>query len=176
MRAYDALAVGDWLLLVDDHEPDDIRDRLDLDDPRGHRWEALAAGPDAWHVRITRLSSTPLPRVVHDTAAEPGSGEVSGALWKLQMSQRDLDSNVIQLPAGVTIDAHAGPDLDVLVHVVHGSGQLVTELDTIELRPGVLLWLPRRSRRQFTAGPRGLRYLTVHQRRQSLTLGATRAP
>jgi hypothetical protein len=31
----------------------------------------------------------------------------------------------------------------------------------------------RRSRRQFTAGPGGLRYLTVHERRQSLVLGAT---
>jgi len=38
------------------------------------------------------------------------------------------------------------------------------------LRPGSLVWLPRRSRREFTAGPDGLMYLTVHQRRQALTL------
>jgi quercetin dioxygenase-like cupin family protein len=51
-----------------------------------------------------------------------------------------------------------------------GSGQLATELSPVELRPGSLVWLPRRSRREFTAGPDGLMYLTVHQRRQALTL------
>ncbi|HVT69763.1 MAG TPA: hypothetical protein VHF26_18570 [Trebonia sp.] len=91
-------------------------------------------------------------------------------LWKLQMRKRDLDSNIIALAPGATIDAHAGPDNDVLIHVLAGSGQLATELDTLALRAGSLAWLPRRSRRQFTAGPDGLRYLTVHQRRQALAL------
>ena len=86
------------------------------------------------------------------------------------MRERDLDSNVIALAPGASIDAHAGPDVDVLIHVLAGSGQLATELDTLALRAGSLTWLPRRSRRQFTAGPDGLRYLTVHQRRQALTL------
>ncbi|WP_203789184.1 hypothetical protein [Paractinoplanes rishiriensis] len=75
---------------------------------------------------------------------------------------RDLDSNVIALPPGRAIDAHTGPDLDVLIHVLAGSGKLATELGTVELTPGVLLWLPRRTRRGFTAGVGGLRYLTVH--------------
>ena len=39
----------------------------------------------------------------------------------------------------------------------------------LDVRP-----LPKPGRRQFTAGPDGLRYLTVHQRRQALTL--TTAP
>ena len=95
-------------------------------------------------------------------------------IWKLQMRERDLDSNIIGLSPGATIDAHAGPDVDVLIHVLAGSGQLTTELDTLTLCTGSLIWLPRRSRRQFTAGPDGLRYLTVHQRRQALTL--TTAP
>nr|WP_306769722.1 AraC family ligand binding domain-containing protein [Mycobacterium kansasii] len=65
---------------------------------------------------------------------------------------------------------HTGPDLDVLIHVLSGSGRLSTEEGTINLHPGALLWLPRRSRRQFTAGPAGLRYLTVHKRRQAPAL------
>ena len=68
---------------------------------------------------------------------------------------------------------HTGPELDVLIHVLDGAGELTTELDTLTLETGDLIWLPRRSRRQFTAGPDGLRYLTVHQRRQALTLTAT---
>ena len=54
-----------------------------------------------------------------------------------------------------------------------GSGRLITEQGAIDLRPGALLWLPRRSQRQFTAGPDGLRYLTVHQKREILPLTPT---
>ena len=38
------------------------------------------------------------------------------------------------------------------------------------------LWLPRRSRPQFMAGPDGLRYLTVHQRREALVLEPVKGP
>jgi hypothetical protein len=75
-------------------------------------------------------------------SAQNGS-ETTGAVWRLQMRERDLDSNIIRL----------APD-----------GRAV------ELTRGALLWLPRRSRRGFTAGPDGLRYLTVHQRREAPTL------
>src|SRR5699024_9877095 len=51
--------------------------------------------------------------------------------------------------------------------VLAGSGQLLTEGNPVNLRSGLLVWLPRRSRRQFVPGPGGLTYLTVHQRRPS---------
>jgi ethanolamine utilization protein EutQ (cupin superfamily) len=54
--------------------------------------------------------------------------------------------------------------------VLAGGGSLATEGDQIDLRPGDLLWLPKRSQREFSAGSDGLRYLTVHQRRQALVL------
>lgn len=130
-----------------------------------------------WHIKITKLAGTPLPRVLVDTttiAADPTDADVSGAIWKLQARERDLDSNIIALPPGGSIDAHTGPDLDVLIHVLAGGGRLTTQLGTVDLAPGALLWMPRRSRRQFTAGPDGLRYLTVHQRRQALLLDTSR--
>ena len=131
----------------------------------------LARDRGAWQIKITKLAATALPRVLADTTAlgAPEAGEARVA-WKLEMRERDLDSNIIALDPGAVIDAHAGPDIDVLIHVLAGSGQLTTEVDTIELKGGALIWLPRRSRRQFTAGPDGLRYLTVHQRRQALAL------
>ena len=98
----------------------------------------------------------------------------SGAVWKLQMHERDLDSNVIALPAGKAIESHVGPDADVLVHILSGEGQLVTEAGNVELSPGMIVWLPRRSTRGFVAGMSGIRYLTVHQRRQSLMLDSSR--
>jgi quercetin dioxygenase-like cupin family protein len=64
----------------------------------------------------------------------------------------------------------------VLIHVLAGGGQLVGERRTVELSAGDLVWLPRRSQRQITAGTDGLRYLTVHRRRQALTLGTSSWP
>jgi quercetin dioxygenase-like cupin family protein len=112
--------------------------------------------------------------VAHDDTRDP---DAAGALWRLGVRQRDLDSNVVAIPPGGTIDAHQGPDLDVLVLVLAGSGTLTTELnDAIALEPGELLWLPRRSRRAFAAGEAGLRYLTVHRRREALALDPSARP
>lgn len=170
---YDGLDVGDAFILVNNHDPKHLRDEFEIEHPRGYTWQYLESGPDVWRIRIGRLASTSLPQVLVNTATvepEPGA---SGAVWHLPMNTRDLDSNIIRLPAHAAIDTHFGPDIDVLIHVIDGSGQLTTELDTLELTPGALVWLPRRSRRQFNAGADGLNYLTVHQRRKALALGAT---
>jgi quercetin dioxygenase-like cupin family protein len=74
-----------------------------------------------------------------------------------------LDWNLITLPPDGETDT-AGADIDVMIHVLSGQGRLTTEGGAIQLNPGALLWLPRRSRRQFSAGPDGLRYLTVNQK------------
>ncbi|MEU6853585.1 DUF2249 domain-containing protein [Actinacidiphila alni] len=185
--AYDELAVGESLVLVNDHDPRHLRDEFETEHPGGHGWEYVTKAPGEWRIRISRLASTSLPRVLTDTgpagsesptgttgAAGPGAGagepDAAGAVWKLRMRDRDLDSNIIQLPPGAGIEPHAGPDLDVLVHVLGGDGRLTTEVGTVDLAPGALVWLPRRSLRGFTAGADGLRYLTVHQRRTALVL------
>ena len=174
-QAYAAVPVGESLVIVNDHDPRHLHDEFEVEHPGGYAWEYLAKDPGAWRIQITKLASTPLPRILADTSAlSTTAADATGVIWKLQMRERDLDSNIIALAPGAAIDAHAGPDIDVLIHVLAGSGHLATELDTLPLRPGSLTWLPRRSRRQFTAGPDGLRYLTVHQRRQALTL--TTAP
>ncbi|SRR6185437_1365242 len=180
--AYQALTAGEAFVLVNDHDPRHLRDEFETDHPGSYGWEYVARGP-AWRIRISKLTSTPLPRILVNAAdlagtAQPdGTGAgVTGAVWKLQARDRDLDSNIIALPPAGAIDAHAGPDLDVLIHVLTGTGQLATEQGVLDLTPGALAWLPRRSRRQFTAGPDGLRYLTVHKRRQSLVLDTARRP
>lgn len=169
-NSYDALAPGEAFVLVNDHDPKHLRDEFEIEHPGSYSWEYLETGPE-WRVRIGKLTSTPLPRVLCDTTAvEQGSADAAGAVWKLGVRDRDLDSNVIHLPAAGSIGAHAGPDLDVLIHVLGGAGWLGTERGTVELSAGMLVWLPRRSRREFTAGADGLRYLTVHQRRRELAL------
>jgi uncharacterized protein (DUF2249 family)/quercetin dioxygenase-like cupin family protein len=171
---YAALAVGESFVLVNNHDPRHLRAEFDADHPGSYAWEYLEKGPEVWRIRISKLTSTPLPRILANTtdliAGAAAKPDATGAVWRLEARERDLDSNVIALPAGGGIDSHTGPELDVLIHVLSGSGRLTTETGTIDLSPGALLWLPRRSLRQVAAGPDGLRYLTVHQRRQALVL------
>jgi len=169
------LEVGDCFVLVNDHDPRHLHDEFERDLPGGYGWEYLNTEMRDWRIKITKLATTALPRILLDTTALPDTDpDALGALWKLTMTPRDLDSNVIALTGGGTIESHAGPDLDVMLHVLAGSGTLTTETGTIDLAPGYVVWLPRRSQRAFSAGPDGLRYLTVHQKRQSLVLGQTR--
>ena len=167
------LAVGEAFVLVNDHDPKHLRDEFERDFPGGYDWEYLNTQMRDWRIKITKTASTALPRVLLDTTELPAEADALGAVWKLTMSPRDLDANVIAVAPGHTIDSHVGPDLDVMLHVLAGSGVLTTETGRIDLIPGQLVWLPRRSQRAFEGGPDGLRYLTVHQKRQSLLLGAT---
>lgn len=176
--AYAGLSAGDSLVLINDHDPRHLWDEFETEHAGSYQWDYLRGEPEDWRIKITKLAAAPLPRILLNTVGDaPGDAEpgAAGAVWTLPFRDRDLDSNIIALPASGRIDAHTGPDLDVLIHILAGSGQLTTELDTVELSPGALVWLPRRSRRQFTAGPDGLRYLTVHQRRQALVLDTSPA-
>ena len=170
-RTYAGLPVGGAFVLVNDHDPKHLRDEFEGEYGVGYGWDYLNRETRDWRIRITKKATTALPRVLVDTAettADNTEADMTGALWKLQPRDRDLDSQIIELRSEDTIEAHTGPDFDVLVHVLAGSGRVATELDTVDLEPGAVLWLPRRSRRSFTAGPEGLRYLSVHRRRQGL--------
>lgn len=172
---YDTLEAGQAILLVNDHEPLHLREEFDRELPGSFTWESLGEDQDgAWRVRITRTTRATLPRVVGHTGTlpvetAPGRG---GSVWQLTPAARDLDANVISLLPGGAIETHDGPGLDVLLHILAGSGTLGTETGQVPLAPGALIWLPRRSQRRFDAGPEGLRYLSVHQRKPALSISA----
>ncbi|MGH3970886.1 MAG: DUF2249 domain-containing protein, partial [Mycobacterium sp.] len=148
---YTDLSVGGSFVLVNNHDPKHLRDEFEADHAGSYGWEYVEKGPTVWRIRITKLTATPLPRVLANTVDIAADPDITGAVWKLEVRERDLDSNVIALAPGGGIDAHAGADVDVLIHVLAGSGRVTAEQGDIELAPGALLWLPKRSRRQFTA-------------------------
>ncbi|WP_369194307.1 cupin domain-containing protein [Streptomyces djakartensis] len=113
-----------------------------------------------------------LPRILGNTVsiAETGS-ESTGALWRLAEPGRQLDANLVRVPAHGHIDAHAEPDLDVLLLVVTGEGTLGRAGRPQELEPGSLVWLPHGSVRSLTAGENGMAYVTVHRRRPGMQIG-----
>ncbi|MGW7056138.1 cupin domain-containing protein [Streptomyces sp. NPDC054887] len=106
-----------------------------------------------------------LPELLHDLP--PGRG---GALWRLDQEGRQLDANVVRLPAGADVGASVEPDLDVLLYVTDGSGRLETDGGTYDLRPGCVVWLPHGTRRSLAAGGEGLVYLSAHRRRAGLAI------
>ncbi|TWP33610.1 DUF2249 domain-containing protein [Leekyejoonella antrihumi] len=170
---YEKLAVGESLVLVNNHDPKHLHDEFDRDYPGGYSWDYEQQEPKEWKVRIGKLAETALPRVTCDTTSTKALSEpdVTGAVWSLSAAQRDLDSAIVTVPAGTTQDTHRGPDHDLLVHVLRGVGRIITELGEVELAPGALAWLPRRSQQAFAAEPgEDLTYLVVGKRHEGLTL------
>ncbi|MFC8880238.1 hypothetical protein [Streptomyces ardesiacus] len=86
---------------------------------------------------------SPLPRLLADTAqlVSLGGDAPAGALWKLAEPGRQLDANVVRLPAGGRVDPHTEPDLDVLLLVLDGEARLDSADGGHPLRAGVLTWL-----------------------------------
>ncbi len=117
-------------------------------------------------------ADTPLPRVLCDTAelVSLGGDGPAGALWKLAEPGRQLDANVVRVPAGGRVGTHTEPDLDVLLLVLAGEAALVCDDGERPLRAGALTWLPHGSARGVAAGPDGVAYLTVHRRRPGMRI------
>lgn len=119
------------------------------------------------------------PRILAELGPLLGTAGVQqrGALWRLSEPGRGLDANVVHLPAGAGVDEHVEEAVDVLLVVVAGGGVLGPGPDATggALTPGVIVWLPRATRRSLRAGDQGLTYLTVHTRRPALGIGRPRA-
>lgn len=123
--------------------------------------------------------SAPQPRVLAELDRlldAAGSGESSGALWRLAEDERQLDANLIRLPAGHRIELHREPDVDVLLVALAGDGTVHTDQGALALAPHALLWLPHGSQRALEAGARGLAYLTVHRKRTGMRIELPRDP
>ncbi|MGW5677789.1 cupin domain-containing protein [Streptomyces sp. NPDC003860] len=97
-----------------------------------------------------------------------------GALWRLAAAGRQLDANVVRVRPGTRIDTHVEPDLDVLLCVIGGGGELESAAGRQLLEPGCVAWLPHGTPRAVTAGDEGLVYVTAHRRRPGLAVRGTR--
>jgi quercetin dioxygenase-like cupin family protein len=126
----------------------------------------VTASPEQPAPRTGQASQT--ARVLCDVGAP---AERAGVQWKLAEPGRQLDANVVRLSPGAVVDTHTEPELDVLVLVVEGDGELSSGESAEALAEGALCWLPKGSSRRLAAGPQGLSYVTVHARRPGMRIG-----
>lgn len=173
-RRFAALGVGESFVLVNGHDPKHLHDEFERDLSGAFDWQYEQRDHRLYRIRITRMAEAPAPRALCDVTAllaDAAETDPTGALWSLPMADRQLDANLIRLARNGRVDEHVGPDLDVLMYVFAGSGELSTQQAPVPLAAGSLIWLPKRSRRAIHAGNEGLAYLTVHPRRPALSIG-----
>lgn len=97
----------------------------------------------------------------------------NGVLWSLA-SGAELNVNLVRLDPEAEIGEHVNREVEVVVAVLEGSGQVVVNGVATPLRSSTLAYLPRGARRAIRAGLEPLVYLSVHRRRQGLQVQGPR--
>ncbi|MEZ5246028.1 MAG: hypothetical protein R2707_13095 [Acidimicrobiales bacterium] len=100
-------------------------------------------------------------------AARVGGG---GVIWSLPHGG-DLDANLVRLDPDGAIGEHVNNDVDVLMFVQSGAGQVYIGETRRDVASDHLVLIPRGARRSITAGSSGITYLSVHRRRSPLGIG-----
>jgi quercetin dioxygenase-like cupin family protein len=97
----------------------------------------------------------------------------TGAVWSLP-HDGDLDANVVVVQPSERIHAHLNNDVDVLIVGLAGAGTVTIDDQPHRLGPGVVVHVPKGTRRAITADSGApLVYLTVHRARSGLAIGRT---
>jgi quercetin dioxygenase-like cupin family protein len=94
--------------------------------------------------------------------------EGEGPVWGL--ASRDLNATLLAWSAGHTIAEHVNTEVDVLLVVIDGGGQMAVDGRQHTLTRGSAVLIEKGSARQIRAGADGIRYLSVHRRRGPLQL------
>jgi quercetin dioxygenase-like cupin family protein len=96
-----------------------------------------------------------------------GIDEDGGVVWSLP-HDGDLDANLVRLGPEAEIAEHVNDELDVLLVVSAGGGELIVDSVAHVLNESTVALLPAGTRRAIRAGADGLAYLSVHRRRGPL--------
>jgi quercetin dioxygenase-like cupin family protein len=88
-----------------------------------------------------------------------------GGRWRLD--GEDLQANLVRLDQGERIQPHRNDEVEVLVMVVLGRGELTLDGQVHQLAPMVIAHLPKGTVRAIEAVDGPLAYLSVHRRRSA---------
>jgi quercetin dioxygenase-like cupin family protein len=106
------------------------------------------------------------PENIIDIAAALRQANNDGPIWSVNSEQ--LNVNLLRLRTGDDIAPHVNTEVDVVLIIFEGSGELTVDGVPYPLRPGRTVVVTRGVTRAMrcTAGP--LVYLTCHCRRPGL--------
>jgi mannose-6-phosphate isomerase-like protein (cupin superfamily) len=145
------------------------------------RIRAAASRPDGAlgellesHIRLEeRVLFETIQRVVPDErlAALLPSGQ-GGPEWGAATAE--LNATLLSWPPGGGTPEHVNKDRDVVLVVVDGTAAIEIDGTLARARAGDVFVLEKGRSRKMTAGPGGVRYLTVHRRRDGIEI--TRTP
>ena len=99
-----------------------------------------------------------------------GATEGDGPLWGT--ASDDLNVTMLGWGAGSSTPEHVNGERDVLIVGLAGSGTVQLEDRAYAFGDGQLLIIEKGCPRRIEAGPRGLRYLSVHLRRAGLQIAS----
>jgi quercetin dioxygenase-like cupin family protein len=117
-----------------------------------------------------RLDQVDPPREQDSPVVEPDAAEGQGPLWGT--ASDDLNVTMLSWYPGSATPEHVNDERDVLVVCLAGSGTVLLDGARHKLAEGQVLIIEKGCPRQIEAGPRGLRYLSVHLRRPGLQIAS----
>jgi quercetin dioxygenase-like cupin family protein len=98
----------------------------------------------------------------------------TGPLWGAET--QDLNATLLAWPAGGGPGDHVNDECDVLLLVLAGSATVFLDAMPHTMQAGDAMVLERGKRRSVSAGPSGVRYVTVHRRRGPLQIARLGSP
>lgn len=106
------------------------------------------------------------PENIIDIAAALRQARNDGPIWSVNSEQ--LNVNLLRLPTGDSIAEHINNEVDVVLVIVEGRGELMVDGAAYPLRPGCAIVVPRGATRSVRCAAGPLIYLTCHRRRAGL--------
>lgn len=106
------------------------------------------------------------PEQIANVAQALQHARSDGPFWSVNCEQ--LNVNLLRLSAGQGIPEHVNDELDVLLAVFEGMGELVVDGDAHPLGVGTVVVVPRGARRSLRCAAGPLVYLSTHRQRGGL--------
>jgi quercetin dioxygenase-like cupin family protein len=92
----------------------------------------------------------------------------AGTVWG--KASEDLNATLLAWRAGTGPPEHVNHERDVLVFVHEGSATVTVDGEDRLLRAGEAVLIDKGRPRRITAGPAGVRYLSIHRSRPPLQI------
>ncbi|MEP7224787.1 MAG: hypothetical protein ABI783_07510, partial [Actinomycetota bacterium] len=128
-------------------------------------WEDQGEGKPPAKSAAAAVPDEPTGHVsVVDLLAGYGRGPVWGE------ATDDLNLTLLAWPAGEGPSEHVNDERDVALVVLEGTGSVRLDGSDEDVRAGHVVVIPQGVSRSLTAGPHGIRYLSVHRRRGGLQI------